>query len=462
MVKTTLLLSTLATTSLVNSQTLRGNTFSKLKEQVSTASNDLASRTTLHLSNFDTTGYSSFGSTSVTSVAVRCVSDEECLQNYALSRQGCPQFCVDGFCAPNPNPEEPPVLRLKTGMKVDHSQFKLRSDEELEKLFRYPPQHFSKGELDGRFFEVVEGSPEVLEVKYPEKFFEISARLLESAPGVVDGDKDEAITHNGDHEDLDGKLDGNSDTDFDDFDLDSFAGLDLTSFGGLSEFGVKRGLKVMGDSPDRWRPSNTAANPWRRNGRLSMGCTAALIGNRVLITAAHCVWDKATNSWSNFPTFAAGQDGNNKPFGDVRVVRMTIPAGYQTCSSGSDCRAHDWAVLAIHRDDRLNVGYFGFSTSKGNSRLNLAGYPASKNRQLWYDHCPLLSDEGKWIKHRCDTEPGNSGSGIYKIVNGHRYVVAVHGGGFPNLWNRGADVDGRTSSAGRLFDRMLAYRREFG
>jgi len=352
-------------------------------------------------------------------------------------------------------------------MKVDHSQFKLRSDEELEKLFSYPPQHFSKGELDGRFFEVVEGSPEVLEVKYPEKFFEISARLLESAPGVVDGDKDEAITHNGDHEDLDGKLDGNSDTDFDDFDLDSFAGLDLnsfgsSSFGSLSGFGVKRGLKVMGDSPDRWRPSNTAANPWRRNGRLSMGCTAALIGNRVLITAAHCVWDKATNSWSNFPTFAAGQDGNNKPFGDVRVVRMTIPAGYQTCSSGSDCRAHDWAVLAIHRDDRLNVGYFGFSTSKGNSRLNLAGYPASKNRQLWYDHCPLLSDEGKWIKHRCDTEPGNSGSGIYKIVNGHRYVVAVHGGGFPNLWNRGADVDGRTSSAGRLFDRMLAYRREFG
>lgn len=389
---------------------------------------------------------------------VRCVSDEDCLQHPALSKD-CPQFCNDGFCGPN-DKGSAPVLRLRTGIKVDHSRFKLREGEELERVFESPPEFYPKGQLDGRFFEVVQSSEEVLEVKYPRDYFEVAARMLESSPGAVDGDKDEPNPKQGDHEDLDGDLDGQGNDFGNDF------GFGDTVFpGGSTVFGggflTKRGLAIQGDAPARWHPSNTARSPWRRNGRLSMGCTAALIGNRVLVTAAHCVWDRDTNSWGSFPLFSAGQDGSAKPYGDVRVVRMTIPAGYQTCSNNNECRAHDWAVLAIHRDDRLNVGYFGFSTRKANT-LNLAGYPQSKSRELWYDSCPLFSDEGKWIKHRCDTEPGNSGSGIYKIVNGKRYVVAIHGGGYTDLWNRGADVDGRTSSAGRLFDRMLAYRREFG
>jgi V8-like Glu-specific endopeptidase len=388
---------------------------------------------------------------------IACVADEDCLQHPGLS-DGCPQFCNDGFCGPRGD-GSPPVLRLRTGIKVDTSRFKLREDEELERVFENPPEFFPKGMLDGRFFEVAAGANEVLEVKYPKDFFATSAKLLESSLGSVDGDKDERPPKQGDHEDLDGDLDAPSTSSnlFGAQTFDTF-GTAASYFGDVAN---RRGLAIQGDAPDRWHPSNTASNPWRRNGRLSMGCTAALIGNRVLVTAAHCVWDRATNSWGSFPTFAAGQDGTYKPYGDVRVVRMTIPAGYQTCSTSSDCRAHDWAVLAIHRHDRLNVGYFGFSTSKGNT-LNLAGYPQSKNRELWYDSCPLHSDEGKWIKHRCDTEPGNSGSGIYKITNGKRYVVAIHGGGYTDLWNRGADVDGRTSSAGRLYDRMLAYRREFG
>lgn len=423
---------------------------------------------------------------------VRCISDEDCLQRE--TREMCPLFCIDGICKPHNKPH-PPVLRLKTGEKADFSKFKLREGEELEKVYEDPPVFFPRVSNDPKhehFFELTDGSDDILEVRYPADFFRLAQKNLENPkfPGHVDGRGDESTTTDGDVErgfrspfDDDDDLPttvGTTTTmpsttttmpsttttgfDFGDFFASGRGRRRLLQAEQEEEDTNRRLLAIQDESPDRWRVTNTEDHPWRRNGRLSVGCTGAMIGNRVLVTAAHCVWDRDTNSWASFPIyFAAGQDGSTyKPYGDARVWKMTIPRGYQTCSSNNECRAHDWAVLVLYDWAALSVGYFGFSTHIGSSRLNLAGYPASKSRQLWYDHCPLYSDEGDWIKHRCDTERGNSGSGIYKIVSGSRYIVAIHGGGYAYSWNRGADVDGDTSSAGRLFDRMLAYRQEFG
>jgi V8-like Glu-specific endopeptidase len=320
-------------------------------------------------------------------------------------------------------------------------------------VYSNAPTHFPKLMVEGKFFEAVEGAKELVEVKFSEDFLKFSKALEDPRePGTVPGAKEEPAT-TGQTENIPGA--GTADTQVYD---------DAGSASTNQVFGsVRNLLAIQNQGFDRVHVGTNGARryPWRMNGRLSMGCTAALIGNRVLLTAAHCVWDKETNSWASFPTFSAGQDGATRPYGSKQVWRMTIPAGYMSCSTNNDCRAHDWAVLVLREDQALNVGYFGFSNVK-DGQLNLAGYPQSKNREMWYDHCPLFSDEGAWIKHRCDTEPGNSGSAIYKIKNGNRYVVAVHGGGYTGQWNRGADVNGRTSSAGRLYDRMLAERMRYG
>lgn len=234
---------------------------------------------------------------------------------------------------------------------------------------------------------VGDGSNEILGVRVPDEFIAMAIKALERNPGMVAGLGD---TGDGSREGVESE--------------------------GFDDSNKLQTRAIQGVDPDRWRVTNTASNPWRRNGRLSMGCSGGLIGNRVFVTAAHCVWDKDTDAWSPWPIyFSAGQDGTTKPFGDSRVWKRTIPTKYTTCSSNDECRGYDWAVLVLYESARLNVGYFGFSKNHV-SPLNIAGYPQSKNRQMWYDNCPIHSDEGKWIKHRCDTEPGTKLSHTLSFV----------------------------------------------
>lgn len=377
----------------------------------------------------------------IQNIAPQCLTDDECWSLKPAYSGAPPFYCIERRCQDPSNLPTSPIVRKRSGIKAKFNRtFVVREDKELERVFARPLKTFYGREHNMKEFELYDNTDELVEVEYPTDFLSTVTKLLEEPnnPGHVLGRKDEGETKDG-------------------------AEVPERFFN--FTFGKGRRLAaIQGVTPNRWHVTNSASNPWRRNGRLSMGCTGALIGNRVIVTAAHCLYDRETDTYASWPLyFSAGQDGATKPYGDSRVYMRYVPSGYRTCNSVSSCRAHDWALLVLYDWSELNVGYFGFSTSIGGSTLNLAGYPQSKNRELWYDNCPLHADMGKWIKHRCDTEPGNSGSGIYKIVGGSRYVVAVHGGGYAYLWNRGADVDGKTASNNqRMFDKMLAYRQTYG
>ena len=62
--------------------------------------------------------------------------------------------------------------------------------------------------------------------------------------------------------------------------------------------------------------------------------------------------------------------------------------------------------------------------------LNVSGYPGDKcsGNCQYLDSDPVASLQATAIFYRADTMPGDSGSSVYTLVGGTRYVVAAHRG----------------------------------
>lgn len=240
------------------------------------------------------------------------------------------------------------------------------------------------------------------------------------------------------------------------------------------EAGAAEGRVVQGQTGNghgTWqRVTATKNHPWRTIGRLSTGCTATLVGPRTLLTAAHCVFNVEKQEWTNVNKlrFAPGQKnkenwwqdlwgGSNsaKPFGELNVQMITISNNWIQ----HGITEYDWAIITLPK--ATGLGWLGFtaasdSTWKNGFTMNLAGYPASKEQQMWYDYCPTKGEytTSKTFQHHCDTEGGNSGSGVYRKMDGSRYVVGVHCWGSDNV-NGGFKIDTP------FFNTLLGYKNAY-
>lgn len=160
-------------------------------------------------------------------------------------------------------------------------------------------------------------------------------------------------------------------------------------------------------------------------------CTATLISEQHIITAAHCLYDFEAEHFHMNPELFIFYPGR-KNEGEAPLGVFKGSALYYFNEFGED-QSHAYDVAVIKLDRKTNLGFIPLNVYQQNSqKFQIIGYPGDKKEgTLWQSRGQSVRGPGvnkipNTIRHNADTFEGVSGAAL--LVN--NAIVGIHVDGY--------------------------------